>query len=126
MKKYLLLPILLFITTLIYSQVPEDVIRYSFFPQNGTARSLAIGGAMGSLGGDITATFVNPAGLAFYKTGDFILTPAYKFGKVKADYYGRTEKEKSNKFTWGATGFVIGMGGNKGSSVHSSAFSLAV
>jgi len=108
------------------AQEPADALRYSWNAQGGSARVMAVGGAMGSLGGDITATFVNPAGLAFYKTGDFILTPAYKFGKVKADYYGRTEKEKSNKFTWGATGFVIGMGGNKGSSVHSSAFSLAV
>ena len=46
---------------------PEDALRYSFYPQNGSARNLAIGGAMGSLGGDITATYVNPAGLGFYK-----------------------------------------------------------
>ena len=70
MKKYLLLPALL-IATSIYAQVPEDVLRYSFFPQNGTARTLAIGGAMGSLGGDINATFVNPAGLGNFKTGEF-------------------------------------------------------
>ncbi|MBK8496486.1 MAG: hypothetical protein IPL50_16885 [Chitinophagaceae bacterium] len=56
---------LLFISTFIFAQVPEDAIRYSFYPQTGTARNMAIGGAMGSLGGDINATFVNPAGLGF-------------------------------------------------------------
>jgi hypothetical protein len=107
------------------AQEPADALRYSWNVQGGSARVMAVGGAMGSLGGDITATFVNPAGLAFYKTGDFIFTPAYKFGKVKSSYYGRTEKEKGNKFTWGTTGFVIGTGGKKGS-VRSSAFSIAV
>ena len=78
MKKYLILPALLIgIST--YAQIPEDVLRYSFFPQNGSARVVAIGGAMGSLGGDITANFVNPAGLGNYKTGEFVYTPGIYF-----------------------------------------------
>ena len=65
---------------------------------------------MGSLGGDITATFVNPAGLAFYKTGDFVFTPIFQMGKTKANYFNRQEQDSKNKFTWGTTGFVIGTG----------------
>ncbi len=38
---------------------------------------------MGSLGGDINATFVNPAGLGFYKTGEFVLSPGLTFLKIK-------------------------------------------
>ena len=49
MKKYLLF-CLLFVSKQIIAQVPDDAVRYSNFPQNGTARNLAIGGAMGSLG----------------------------------------------------------------------------
>ncbi|HWJ91536.1 MAG TPA: hypothetical protein VNR87_10525 [Flavisolibacter sp.] len=106
------------------AQEPADALRYSWNVQGASARIMAVGGAMGSLGGDITANFVNPAGLAFYRTGDFIFTPNYKFGKTKSSYFGRTEKEKSDKFTWGTTGFVIG-GGNNNGSVRSSAFSIA-
>jgi hypothetical protein len=125
MKKLLLIASGFLAFSVARAQEPADALRYSWNVQGGSARVMAVGGAMGSLGGDITATFVNPAGLAFYKTGDFIFTPAYKFGKVKSTYYGRTEKEKSDRFTWGATGFVIGTGSNKGS-VRSSAFSIAV
>jgi hypothetical protein len=51
------------------AQEPDDALRYAWTQPNGTARQQAIGGAMGSLGGDLSALFVNPAGLGFYKTG---------------------------------------------------------
>ena len=70
------------------AQEPADALRYSWYVPGASARIKAVGGSMGSLGGDITATFVNPAGLAFYRTGDFIISPAYQFGKTKADYFG--------------------------------------
>ena len=79
MKKLILLPAL-FISGFIYAQIPEDVLRYSFFPQNGTARNQAIGGAMGSLGGDISAIFVNPAGLGNYKTGEIVFNFLFSIG----------------------------------------------
>lgn len=47
------------------AQDPTDALRWSWTLPAGTARQQAIGGAMGSLGGDLSATFVNPAGLAF-------------------------------------------------------------
>ena len=50
MNKIILSCFLLISSTKLFAQIPEDVIKYSFNPQNGTARSLAIGGAMGSLG----------------------------------------------------------------------------
>ena len=62
MTKYIPV-LLLLIPDIVTAQAPEDALRYSFYPQGGTARNMAIGGAMGSLGGDINATFVNPAGL---------------------------------------------------------------
>lgn len=97
-------------TLVLFAQEPADALRYSWTVPSGTARQQAIGGAMGSLGGDISATFINPAGLAFYKTGDLILTPKFNFGKNKSTYYDRTEKEPFSKFTWGTTGFVTGLG----------------
>jgi len=57
MKKFLYF-FLFFPAVQTLAQVPEDAIRYSFYTQSGTARSLAIGGAMGSLGGDISANYV--------------------------------------------------------------------
>ena len=94
MNKFIL-TFLLIGSAKLFAQIPEDAIKYSFFPQNGTARSLAIGGAMGSLGGDITATYVNPAGLGNYKTGEFVFTPGFYFNNNKTNY--RDTKFSSNK-----------------------------
>src|SRR5437762_13955965 len=119
----------LFIMTIVLSagwcfgQEPADALRYSWYTQSGTARQQAVGGAMGSLGGDISATFVNPAGLAFYRTGDFVLTPGYNFLSNKATYFGRTEKDKKNYFNFGTTGFVIDA---RDKNNKWSAFSIAV
>lgn len=107
MKRYLLL-INLFAASAVYAQIPEDALRYSFYPQSGTARNLAIGGAMGSLGGDINATFVNPAGLGFYKTGEAVFSPGFLLNNNKADFRGLVTKEKKNNFGLGTSGFVIG------------------
>jgi hypothetical protein len=125
MKKILFIISGLLSVACLRAQEPADALRYSWYTPGATARIQAVGGAMGSLGGDITATFVNPAGLAFYKTGDFIFSPSYRFGKTKGTYLNRTETEKSNKFNWGATGFVVGTGANNTSNVRNSSFSLA-
>ncbi|HVK96590.1 MAG TPA: hypothetical protein VM368_02180, partial [Flavisolibacter sp.] len=97
--------------------------RYSWYAPGGTARIQAIGGANGSLGGDISATFINPAGLGFYKTGDFVFTPSYFFEKTKATYLGRTENQQTRKFTLNTSGVVFGSGGN--GDVRGGAISLA-
>ncbi|MDQ3276707.1 MAG: hypothetical protein M3Q06_00160, partial [Bacteroidota bacterium] len=124
MRKNILLLLSLFAGGLTYAQSPEDALRYSWNVQGGTARIQAIGGAMGSLGGDITATFMNPAGLGFYRTGDLVFTPHYSFGKTKASYLGRRQDTTANKFAIGTSGVVFG--GSDGRSRRSTAISLAV
>lgn len=94
------------------AQEPADALRYAWIVPGGTARQQAIGGAMGSLGGDISATFTNPAGIALYKTGDLVITPVYRLNSNKANYYNRTEKAKENKFNLGTSGIVAGTGSN--------------
>ena len=124
MKKYILLPAL-FMSVVVYAQIPEDVLRYSFFPQNGTARTLAIGGAMGSLGGDITATFVNPAGIGNYKTGEFVFTPGFFMNNNKTKFRGTDNKNTHNNGGIGPIGIVYGAN-YRNSSTTSQAVSFAV
>src|SRR5215212_909212 len=107
MKK-LLLAQLTFIFLSASAQAPEDILRYSYFPQHGSARNLAIGGAMGSLGGDINALFVNPAGLGLYKTRELVLSPGFMFNNNKADFRGTNTKSNRSGFDVGTSGFVIG------------------
>ncbi len=102
------------------AQLPEEALRLSWLNQMGTARNQAIGGAMGSLGGDITASIVNPAGLAFFKTSDFVISPAIQMGKMKSDFRGTNTKDANlQKFAWGSSGFVFGGKGYRGKNSYS-------
>ncbi len=114
MNKKIYTAILLIAAQQVSAQIPEEALRLSWRPQMGTARNQAIGGAMGSLGGDATAAMVNPAGLAFFKTSDFLLTPAYQFGKGTGTFRGTSNKGTSlNTFGPGTSGFVFGGFGYK-------------
>ncbi len=128
MKKIFFVLTLLVSSTFLFAQEPADALRYSWYTSSGTARQQAVGGAMASLGGDLSAAYVNPAGLGFYKTGDFVLTPGYNFLNNKSTYYGRTEKDKKNTFSFGTSGVVLGSGSDvdrKGRS-GSGAFAIAI
>ena len=111
----------------LFAQEPADALRYSWYTSGGTARQQAVGGAMGSLGGEISATFVNPAGIGFYKTGDFVITPAYRFLNNKASYFGHTEKDNKRNLSFGTTGVVMGFGSNnQNRGMRGSAVSFAI
>lgn len=108
------------------AQEPADALRFSWTTSNGTARQQAIGGAGGSLGGEISTAFVNPAGIGFYKTGDFVLTPGYDFNRYNSTYFGRKEQDRKNGFALGTTGFVMGFPEKNKDKQKSSAFALLV
>ena len=113
-----------------FSQIPEDALRFSWHPVSGTARVNAIGGTMGSLGGDITATFVNPAGLAIYHTEEAVVSMGAAFNHTSATYRDSINSNKhiSNKqvpFNLGPMGWVFSTG-HKDNPKANSAFSLAL
>lgn len=105
------------------AQEPADALRFSWSIQSGTARQQAIGGAMGSLGGDLSAMFVNPAGLGFYRTGDVVFTPGYNLNSNKSTYFGHEENSRRNNFSFGTNGIVLG--GSDGKK-NSSAIGIAI
>ncbi len=114
-----------FSTSQLFAQSPEDAIRLSFYPQNGTARNLATGGVMGSLGGDISATFVNPAGLGFYKTREIALTPGLFLNKQNSLYRDSSSSFKKNNFGFGPSGIIIGKQ-ERYDAANSDAFAVAI
>lgn len=126
MKAIYLIVFFSFAVTLSYAQEPADALRYSYLTQpGGTARNQAIGGAGASLGGEFSSLFINPAGLGFYKTGDFVLTPSLSFKTTNSNYQNTPESATDNNFNLGATGFVIG-GPTRSRTVKSLAFALGV
>ncbi len=127
MKSFFFIVAILLSALTSFSQEPADALRYSWYTQSGTARQQAVGGAMGSLGGDISATFVNPAGLGFYKTADFVITPSFNLNNNKATYFGHSEKDKKNSLALGTSGFVWGGSNDMETQKNkSSSFAIAV
>ena len=106
--RYFITLLLIAFATSCFAQEPADALRYSFLTSpGGTARNQAIGGAGASLGGEFSSLFINPAGLGFYKTGDFVVTPAYSLKNSKSTYLNSGEKATDNSFSLGASGFVF-------------------
>ena len=77
MKKVLTISLALVLGTgAAFSQGITDAYKYT---QNGgdlqgTARSMAMAGAFGALGGDISALNHNPAGLSVYRSSEVVMT----------------------------------------------------
>jgi hypothetical protein len=123
--KYLFFALLVFYSLQSLSQVPEDALRLSWTAPSGTARQQAIGGAMGSLGGEISSMFVNPAGLGFYRRGEMVVSPGFRFQKDKSDYLGTfTTGNTVSNFSIGTSGFVFAIPSNNPGS--GGAISIAV
>jgi hypothetical protein len=125
MNRKILLVLALSTGTFVKAQTPEDALRYSYYTQNGTARSMATGGAMTSLGGDLTSLFTNPAGLGFYKTGEYLITPGFVMNNNRNTFRGKENKNKQNAFGLGPTGFILG-GPSQGRRNNSKAFALGI
>jgi hypothetical protein len=111
------------------AQEPPDALRISWNQQAGTARSMSIGGAVGALGGDLSTVYVNPAGIAFYKTGgaDAVLTAGFRNSTNTSTYIGRTESEKQGGLSTGTSGIVFGSRyNNKNGKKSSGAFAFTI
>lgn len=70
------------------------------FSQNdrqGTARFNAMSGAFGALGGDLSVTNINPAGLAMFKNTQFTLTGSIRSTDINSNFYG-TSKNTTNQY----------------------------
>jgi hypothetical protein len=126
MKKLIPLIICIIAVQSASAQNPDDALRNGWFIPNGTARNVATAGVMGSLGGDITANHINPAGLGFYRTSEFVLSPGFMLNKNKFNYRDSNSNSNKSVFNYGTSGFIWGSSNRKGSKWTSSAFAISV
>lgn len=128
MKKSVLTILAIIAASTVMAQSAEDALRFSQTFQQGTARSAAMGGAFGALGGDISVLATNPAGMSIYKDGAFSFTPV--FGNVTSNTKFNGFESEDDKFSFklsnigfvtshhngkedGFTGFAFGMAFNR-------------
>ena len=116
---------LLAATTLIpataMAQNEVDALRYSQVTGAATARSLGLGGAGGSYGGDFSSLSINPAGIGIYRNSEIMITPILRFNNMTGDYLGTSSSDDNTKMTLGNFGAVFTTA-NRGKNYQKSAW----
>ena len=88
------------------AQDERDALRFSFLQPQGTARSIGIGSALGSVGGDFTTLAVNPAGIGVYRRSELMLSPSMMMTNTEASFSGNSTEESGSHFAFSNIGVV--------------------
>ncbi len=108
MKKFIIAVGFMMLAMVVQAQNEYDAVRFSQTFQQGTARSAAMGGAFGALGGDISVTAINPAGMSIYRGADICLTPMVYNNTVKSTLNGRDDEDSKFGMKFASIGIVMG------------------
>ncbi|MVT09265.1 OmpP1/FadL family transporter [Chitinophaga tropicalis] len=93
------------------AQTIDDALRFGSSDLSGTTRGQSVGGALGSLGGEVSSLFVNPAGVGFFRTNDFSFTLGLQNVNNKGTYLGSTASD--NKTVPNITNATMIFGGRR-------------
>lgn len=107
MKRIFSLIIAFLPLTLLQAQNISDALRYSAKDNIGTARFTALSGAMGALGGDFSATEINPAGGAVFLNSSLTLSGSLIDLKNESTYFNNSETSFADDFTLNQLGGVF-------------------
>ncbi len=105
-RSIIITAIIITISTLGLSQNAVDALRYSRLSMGGTARYMAMGGAFGALGADMSVLSSNPGGLGVYKSSDFSFTPSVHIGSSTSYYNGFEASDSRANFNIANLGYV--------------------
>ena len=134
MKRYIITIMIVLIANVSFSQDFFDALRYSQTNYEGSARSTAMGSAFGALGGDFISASINPAGLGFYRTGEFTISPTLNINNCESSYLKTSNTDNKYRFNFnninyvgavntgaetGIVGFSFGIGYNRLKNLHS-------
>ncbi|MAZ77074.1 MAG: transporter [Legionellaceae bacterium] len=112
MKRILIILIVGFVSAQSFAQNISDALRYGQQDLTGTARSTALSGAFGALGGDFYGLSINPAGSAIFLDNHASFTLSVEDVSNKTNLSGSTNEIGSTDFTIGNAGAVFVFGIN--------------
>lgn len=99
--------VFLFFSLYSLSQNDVDAIRYSRSGIGGTGRSLAMGGAFGAIGADLSCSAYNPAGLALYRKGDLTFSGSLKITNNTGSIYNKNTSMPQANFAFNNFGIAL-------------------
>jgi len=91
----------------IFAQSAGEALRYSEYYTLSSARNIGVGGSMYGLGGDISVTSINPAGLAQFKNSEIQLSLGLMNSNTDSRYFGNTKNDKKTAFNIPSFGLVL-------------------
>lgn len=107
-NKYIAALILgLFVSFGSLAQVAEDALLISRSMPTGTARFQGMAGAGVALGGDVSAAYLNPAGLGFYNRSQAALSPGFRNINSDTRFLNTESNTFNTDFNIGNFGVVI-------------------
>ena len=96
MKK-LLLTIMILAPMFLMAQSDSDMFDFSSVYYQGTAKSAAMGNAMGAVGSDFSSITINPAGLGLFRKSTFVFTPEFYAISTESNYKGEEGSDRAFK-----------------------------
>ena len=109
MKKTILFFAIAFIAGKAYGQGEIDAFKLSQNDLQGSARGIAMGGAFGALGGDITGIAQNPAGIGVYRSSEAVATLDFSSVNIETNTLGTITSD--NKFNFSLENFAYNLVG---------------
>ncbi len=113
MKKTITLTIAVLLTTLMTAQNRYDALRYSQNFYEGSAKSIAFGNAMTSIGGDLGIISINPAAAGVYRYSEFMFTTTLTNTLAETSYLGSNSDKGFSRLGISSVGYVNAMKYNK-------------
>jgi len=106
MKKTVLFLFISLLTRLAFSQDATTALLFSQTFYNGTARSVAMGGAFSVFGSDMSAIAYNPAGLGIFRHSMISFSPSLQSRKTTADFLNSQNDDSRFSFSLENIGLV--------------------
>lgn len=106
MKKNLLTLLLIGLAYISQAQSVTDAFMFSSSNYQGTAKSLAMGSAIGAVGADFTCLAINPAGMGLFRSTDISITTDLALDLATTSCYGNQEKVIRPNFSIDNFGYV--------------------
>ncbi len=91
------------------AQYYMDALRFSNMGFGGTARSMAVGGAFGAAGADLSVLSTNPAGIGLYKSSEVVISPSLYINHTEASYFGQLSEDTRYAVNFPGMGVILNM-----------------
>jgi hypothetical protein len=89
------------------AQTDLDALRFSITGVQGTARNIALGNTMGTIGADFSALSSNPAGIAKFSSTEFTLSVGVSISQTDASYLNQSTSNSKARFQLTNAGIIV-------------------